>query len=271
MTGRTTTNPTTMHFDKTPAGHAITRHYRFSYPAFQSDQVERITSKADDTFDQVAALLRVDGGAPIDVDLNGSAKNTMGTAGNQSIRMMLNQPDPLMTLAHESTHVIAARLAGGTDADAFERMIVLNEGLATWVQRRLSGDGGFTELDRLECAVVAQRNLIKPELLTRPDELARLQDLSLQYPLGAALVDALVRRYGPTAPRDLLLTLGKKALPPKPSGLRAVAGGLSADRVFDLSLSCSTTIRISSRPGRKRTRCRFSGAAPARGVVVKDA
>ncbi len=45
------------------------------------------------------------------------------------------------------------------------------------------------------------------------DALARDVDRNLVYPLGAVVVDALIRRYGADAPKTLLLTLGRPDFP----------------------------------------------------------
>jgi hypothetical protein len=43
--------------------------------------------------------------------------------------------------------------------------------------------------------------------------LAREVDLNLQYPLGAALIDVLVKRNGADAPKRILLTIGRPDFP----------------------------------------------------------
>jgi len=45
------------------------------------------------------------------------------------------------------------------------------------------------------------------------DALARDADRNLVYPLGAVVVDALIRRYGADAPKTLLITLGRPDFP----------------------------------------------------------
>jgi hypothetical protein len=126
--------------------------------------------------------------------------------------------DALDTLAHETTHVFALRLAGGEQERELSKMVVLNEGLARWVERQLFEYPELQDLDRLQAAIVSKRSLVSPEMLTDPDRLARLNDENLKYPLGAVLVDAFVRRYGPEAPRRLLSTLGRPDFPPRLQG-----------------------------------------------------
>jgi hypothetical protein len=133
--------------------------------------------------------------------------------------MKLDSDELLATLIHETTHVFERRVVGDIHPENLERMDVLNEGLAQWAQRRLSGDGGFTETDREQVAIIAARKLVPPTTLLEPETLARDQDVNLHYPLGATLIDAVVRRYGPTAPRELLKTIGARDFPRDLKGL----------------------------------------------------
>jgi hypothetical protein len=225
----------TMKFDRSPPGHAETAHYRFGYPSQRSNAMQPLLADGDGAFERLAALLRVDGGVPIDVDLSGSAKNTAGTTKNQSIRMKLDSERLVATLTHETTHVFERRLVGDVHPENLERMDVLNEGLAHWAERRLTGDGGFTETDREQIAAIAARKLVTPTTLLDPDILARDQDVNLHYPLGAELVDAVVRRYGPTAPRELLKTIGAPDFPRDLKGLELWQAAFQLAG-FDLSL-----------------------------------
>lgn len=208
-------------FDEGPSGHAETEHYRFSYPAQRAQGLLLLLDAGDLQFEAVErALGGVDGGTQIPVDLWGSSRNTAGTAMHESIRMGLDSKEDLLgVLAHETTHVIAGRLANETKQDGLARMSIFNEGLASWVERRVApGDGGQAELDRLQAAWVSRRRLVEPTVLTDADALTSQQDVSLQYPLGGAFVQALVDRHGPRAPAKVLETLGRDDFPRGLSG-----------------------------------------------------
>jgi hypothetical protein len=227
--------PNTVQFTPTAPGHAETRHYTFSYPAQQSDSVQPLLLHADEVFGNVATQLGIDGGASIDVDLSGSINNTEGTAYFDRIRMYANGEMALSVLAHETTHVFANRLAGGENERELRKMETFNEGLAHWVEQTLFEKAGVSEFDRMQAAIVSQRHMISPRQLTEMDTLERNVDRNLVYPLGAALVDALLRRYGPGAPKTLLATLGRPDFPRDLEGfaLWQAAFQLSG---FDLSL-----------------------------------
>jgi hypothetical protein len=167
---------------------------------------------ADRIYAEVADLLGVEPGARIDVDLSGSATNTAGTAFHERIRMH-NGLEALATLAHETAHVLANRLAGGEQERELAKMRVFNEGLAEWIENRVTTGSGLTDLNRLQAAIVSRRQLIRAEHLTDFEMLEREADLTLQYPLGAALVDSMVTRYGREAPARLLRTLGDPDFP----------------------------------------------------------
>jgi hypothetical protein len=229
-------SPDTVEFPDTPPGHAETRHYTFSYPALRAQQLQPLLLNADRTFERVESLLRFETATAIDVDLSGSVRNTEGTAFLNRIRMGAGGVDPLATLAHETTHVFALRLAGGERERELSKMAVFNEGLARWVELDLSGNRGLPDLDRLRSAVVSRRSLVSLEMLTDLEELARSNDQNLKYPLGAAFVDAFIQRYGAGAPHRLLSTLARPDFPRDLHGLELwqVAFQLAG---FDLALT----------------------------------
>jgi hypothetical protein len=225
----------TAQFIPAAPGHSQTVHYTFSYPAQSSEPVQLLLLHADEVFNDVARQLNIDGGPPIDVDLSGSEANTEGTAFFDRIRMFPAGDAPLSVLAHETTHVFANRLAGGKNERELSKMQAFNEGLAHWVEQTLASKSGVSEADRFEAAIVSSRHLASARQLTDVDALARDVDRNLVYPLGATVVDALVRRYGADAPKRVLLTIGRPDFPRDLQGypLWQTAFQLSG---FDLSL-----------------------------------
>lgn len=199
------------------SGHATTRHYSFSYPALSGGRVRPLIDEADATFGAVAALLGIEGGAPIDVDLSGTTDNHAGTAYLDRIRMRVSDNSATSTLAHETTHVFAMRLAGGARARQLENMMVLHEGLAQWVENKLENkrdkQGDLDEAQELAAAVVSARRLVTPRQLTDQVAFTSAVDENLKYPLGAILIDRLVKRYGAAAPKALLLALASEDFP----------------------------------------------------------
>lgn len=215
--------------------HASTRHYSFSYPALSSARVRPLVDEADRTFEAVSALLGIEGGAPIDVDLSGTVENHAGTAYLDRIRMRVNDRSATSTLAHETAHIFAMRLAGSPRARQLEHMMVLNEGLAEWVESKLGKQAGVTPAHELAAAVVSARRLVTPRQLTDQAAFTSAVDENLKYPLGAILVDRLVKRYGAAAPKTLLLALASEDFP---RGLEGYALWQTAFQLarFDLDL-----------------------------------
>jgi hypothetical protein len=216
---RDAVSQTVADFTPAPPGHAQTQHYTFSYPAHNAEQLRPLLEEADATFAAVAAALGVDGGAVIDVDLSGSMTNTEGTAFFDRIKMIPNGRAALNALAHETTHVFALRLAGGKYERELSKMPVFNEGLAQWMERNQSPHQGATRLDRLQAGIVSERHLVNAAALTDLETLGRDVDENLKYPLGAALVEVFVQRYGVAAPKTLLQTLGRPDFPRALQGL----------------------------------------------------
>ena len=200
-------------FTPIASGHATTSHYSFSYPALSSARVSPLIAGADRTFADVADLLKIDGGDPIDVDLSGTTQNHAGTAYLDRIRMDVRVGGAPATLAHETAHVFAARLAGGEHAPQLDGMVVFNEGLAEWVEGKVTTPGRENEHHQLAAAIVSARRLVTPRQLTDHDAFASAVDENLKYPLGAIFVDRFVARYGPDAPRKLLKALASEDFP----------------------------------------------------------
>ncbi|WP_305824377.1 hypothetical protein [Massilia brevitalea] len=202
-----------LEFAPIASAHATTEHYSFSYPALSSARVRPLIDEADRTFAAVAALLGIEGGAPIDVDLSGTIENHAGTAYLDRIRMSVNGESATSVLAHETAHVFARRLAGGARAQQLDHMMVLNEGLAAWIENKLDKQAGVNEQQELAAAIVSARRLVTPGQLTDQAAFIGAVDENLKYPLGAILVDVLVHRYGATAPRTLLRAMASEDFP----------------------------------------------------------
>jgi hypothetical protein len=100
------------YYAPSPPAQTQTRHYRISYPADESEAALRLAAQADEIFERVHELLHTPLGPPIDVDASGSVENTDGTAYLGRIRLRLDS-DMRIVLAHETTHVVSQRLAGG--------------------------------------------------------------------------------------------------------------------------------------------------------------
>ncbi|MEO8314003.1 MAG: hypothetical protein ABI645_04320 [Pseudomonadota bacterium] len=218
-----------------PSVSARTERYSFSYGSQQAEQAQAVLKEADRVYAEVAKLLGAEAGARIDVDLTGSLPNTEGTAFHDRIRMHLGRT-PLKTLAHETTHVLAHRLAGDERERELSKMSVLNEGIATWVHNQVAGSGGLTDIERFRAALVSRRHLVMPEQLTDMEVFARHSDILLRYPLGAALVESMVARYGRDAPKKLLLALGNPDFPRNLKGIELWHAAFQAAG-FDLALT----------------------------------
>jgi ABC-type transport system involved in multi-copper enzyme maturation permease subunit len=202
-----------VHFTPIASGHATTAHFTFSYPALSGERLAPFIKRADQTFTDVAALLRIDSGRGIDVDLSGTTENHEGTAYFDRIRMHVRGAAAMGVLAHETTHVFARRLAGGESGQLLQGMMVFNEGLAEWVENQLTAQGKVSTKHELAAAIVSKRRLVSPRQLTDHAALAAAVDEDLKYPLGAAFVAQFVRRYGAEAPKTLLQTLARADFP----------------------------------------------------------
>ena len=168
-------------------------------------------------------------------------------------------------LAHETAHVLAHRLAGeGGDAQ-LQSMTLFNEGLARWVQ--YSHEGPATRQDdQLVSAVLALRKEVHPEHLFDLPAFSRDHDESLKYPVGAALVAALVERAGRQAPAKVLAALARDDLP---DGLRGFELWQAAFQRagFDLSLVIDDTNTLVAKWAVER-KAQLAALPRLRGVVL---
>lgn len=196
----------------------VTAHYTFNIPAGRAID-ERELKEADADFASAARALSVEiGEAPlIDVDLAGSIKHTAGLASHNRIRVTL-EPGWHNTLVHETAHVIASRLAGGERGRGLDRMSLFNEGLAHWAEPAYRNDADRRKQESLAVAALFRRHLLSQGELLDDRSLQQKIDWRLQYPLGAGLIEALVKRYGPDAPRRVLATLAQPDFPPALEG-----------------------------------------------------
>lgn len=195
-----------------------TRHYRISYPAEESRAALQLANQADAIFERVHALLHVEPGGSIDVDASGSNPNTEGTAYLGRIRMRLGN-DIRIVLAHETTHVVSQRLAGGERDWLWEAASVLNEGLSTWVHYQFAERPSEREQGMLVLAALQTRRELSVEELASPERLVATRDENLKYPAGEALIAAIVRLYGAEALPKLLRAFADPRLPSDLAGM----------------------------------------------------
>jgi ABC-type transport system involved in multi-copper enzyme maturation permease subunit len=198
-------------FRESPPAEVHTQHFNFSYPAFRSEEALALANQADEVFVEVHHLLGVAQGAPIQVDLSGSMRNTSGTAYLGHIRMELKD-NARQILAHECSHVISQRLAGESRAVLWLRAPVLNEGMATWVESHFASEGSKPDY-RLVLATLHARHQLKLEDFTDSQRFPKIVDDNLKYAVGLAVMDAMVRVYGPEAPGKLVRAFATPELP----------------------------------------------------------
>jgi hypothetical protein len=213
----------------------VTTHYTFNIPAGRS-VTEADLKAADAAFATAAAALSIEVTDParIDVDLSGSIRHTAGLAAHNRIRITL-EPGWHDTLVHETVHVMAGWIAGGEHARDLDRMSLFNEGLAHWAEPSYGRNAGQRAREQLALATLFRRNLLNQDTLLDNRTLERQLDWRLQYPLGAALIEVFVKRYGEEAPRRVLEALGRPAFPPELEGYELYRSAFQ-QAGFDLNL-----------------------------------
>jgi hypothetical protein len=221
-----------------PPAQTVTRHYRFSYPAANAEAALELGAQADAIFERAHQLLGVPHTGSIDVDGSGSLENTDGTAYFGRVRISLVADDAPELLAHETTHVITRRLAGDERAWLWKKAAVLDEGLATWVERQFQPSSDERKAGRLMLAALHTRAELITDELVEPAYLALVRDDNLKYPAGEAIIAAIVRLHGVEALPRLVRAFATPSLPPDLQGAELwqatfQLAGIDLGKVFD--------------------------------------
>jgi len=207
------------YFYPSPPAQTLTGHYRFSYLSENAERALALAKQADGIFEEVHRLVGVEPGDTIDVDTSGSERNTHGTAYFSRIRMELNE-EAVAVLAHETTHVVAQRLAGDTKDWLWREATVLNEGMADWVMQKFDSKLHDEEASMFVLAAMHGRRELLIDELVDEERLARSRDENIKYPAGKALIDAMVKTYGADSVPRLLRAFADPRLPSDLRGLQ---------------------------------------------------
>jgi len=226
------------HFEPSPPAQTATRHYRFSYPSANADAALELAAQADAIYERTHALLSIPAGEGIDVDGSGSLENTDGTAYFGRVRISLVASDAPAVLAHETTHVIARRLAGDDRVWLWQKATVLDEGLATWVERHFQKSSDDRAASRLVLAALHSRGELIIDELVDPSRLALVRDDGLKYPAGEAIIGAIIRLHGHEALPRLVRAFATPTLPMDLNGSQLwqatfQLAGIDLGKVFD--------------------------------------
>jgi hypothetical protein len=236
-------------FPQSPPAQTETRHYRISYPALNADQAKVLADRADAIFEAVHARLGAAHGERIDVDASGSARNTEGTAYFGRIRMALGE-DAALVLAHETAHVVAQRLAGAERDWLWRKARVLDEGLATYMER-VVGEAGARDEARLVLAALHARGELRVEELVDLDLLASRRDENLKYTAGTAVIEATAQLYGEAALGKLVRAFGNDKLAVDLNGM-ALWQAAYQGAGYDLGAVLDAMFRAIARDGKER-------------------
>jgi hypothetical protein len=203
--------------------------FRVLYAPGDEVAAHLVASQVDSLSGQVGSLLgqRAPLGSPsrgLDIEVLGAPQNHLGVFTGGKIR--LARRADTATLAHELAHAHAYALSG--PMAWHQETHFFDEGLADWVQSRLSGQD---PVPVVAGAILATGQVRFEELVERERHQAR-HDIRQSYVLGRAFVAALVDVAGEQAPACVLAQLGQ-AGPHKIAGL-ALWYGLAARCGFDL-------------------------------------
>lgn len=233
--GNSTSMRTSVRATVSPARKLVTAHYTFNVPPGRVVDDAELRA-ADAAFATAAEAMAIDvpDAARIDVDLSGSINHTAGMAAHERIRINL-EPGWHDALVHETVHVLAGWVAGAEHTRGLDNMSLFNEGLAHWAEPSYRHSAALRGREQLVVATLFRRHLLSQDALLDNRTLERELDWGLQYPLGAALIEVLVQRYGRHAPHRILATLARPEFPPDLSGYELYRSAFQ-HAGFDLNL-----------------------------------
>lgn len=207
-----TAQPGTVTYPTEKPVEARTRHYTMVYPDGLRTRALALIARADATHERVAAFFAGTSTFTIAIDASGAAEGTAGNTVGKKIRLALAvsaDPDRLAAiLGHETVHSFASVIAGGVVDRELATWRLFDEGLAAYVEYREFHPADLAELE-IAAGALAARRQVRVEYLADFDRLARGLDPDAVYPLGVALISALVARYGPEAPARILRAAGR--------------------------------------------------------------
>lgn len=133
-------------------------------------------------------------------------------------------------------------MVGEAGRERWSDALVLNEGLAQWVEDQVRPDEAATQARLRVLAALRARNELDLEAIGDWDTFCTTHDDGLKYAIGAELIAALVEVGGPHAPGRMLTAFGDPALP---AGLRGLPAWQAAMQLAGVDLS-AVLARLSS-------------------------
>ncbi|MEZ4240140.1 MAG: hypothetical protein R3F59_29110 [Myxococcota bacterium] len=200
--------------------------FRVLYQAGDEPRAREVAARVDGLSQRAGELVGDRVALHLDVELLGAPANHLGVFTGGKIRLATSADDA--TLAHELAHAHAWQLTGPHGAAHADATHFFDEGLADWVQARISGDEA---VPLVAGAIAATGQARFEDLVDHARHLSR-HDIRQSYVLGQVFVEALVREAGPEAPACALTELGRLGTDPM-AGL-AVWYAVAARCAFDL-------------------------------------
>jgi hypothetical protein len=217
--------PNEVHYETWPTSRANTARYQFLYRENEAGKLNQLLSRADAAEARVRTFLSAAPISRIEADLTGSAPRTAGVAHWKTVQMDLaaagNDAEALTAvLGHETTHVYIDHEGQSRLEEDFNSTRFFHEGLASYVEYHLFRPTNQLSSLRRVAAVMRSRREVTLEELLDSDALTLKRDTDLVYPLGEVFVDALVQRYGESAPGKVVKAFAR---PNAPRSLHGVA------------------------------------------------
>jgi hypothetical protein len=129
-------------------------------------------------------------------------------------------------------------LAGDDRVWLWQKATVLDEGLATWIERHFQKSSDDRAAGRLVLAAMHSRGELIIDELVDPARLALVRDDGLKYPAGEAIIGAIIRLHGPEALPRLVRAFATPTLPMDLNGSQLwqatfQLAGIDLGKVFD--------------------------------------
>ena len=186
-----------------------TAHFDILYDAAHADTTLPLVEAAEDIDARVRRAMHTELEVRLEIEVFELPQAFH--AGEQSggkVRVAPNDASQL-TLAHELAHAYAEVISGAGGRKNAEVWRFFNEGLATWIAARALDDPGSLDEMHAWAGAIFHAEHHGFDLLVDDRERRKRFDPFEVYPLGLALVETVVDRYGPEAPTCLLSRLAQ--------------------------------------------------------------
>ncbi len=201
---------------------ASTEFYDAVYLTDRADSARQLLDGADNIHEGVRKFFGADPGRKIFLDMSGANRHAGVAFWNRVIIDLTESPEPEFlqaVLAHETAHVFLDRLSDNRLSSKLESTRFFHEGVASYVEWRVSGRQASRQTYEQWAALIHARNPVRFEQLVNDRDLSARYDTNVVYPLGQVFAASIADEYGEEAIPKLARAFVRPNAPQSLTGL----------------------------------------------------